>query len=302
MTASSYGQNQLMSWVRFHFRLALGICLVSFGGLVFVVWAGLLYPLTIEQFAMLGYGAITGLDNEKALHEHREFRHRLFGWSHDDHVWMGLIGDKNDVAKIIAESPEGDLSRCLSDHRHSALCMITNHDPGNTRADWVAWWEKHQHMTQSEWMKSGFQKHGLAFSEPLTREQVLQCLKLIGQSSQSSSSSALPRHVIENLKRLLLHESLDTADITPQEVSADPSGATLAGFIAYSEWRAQPMVKHDPFEKKPFSMNTGKLLFSMRPHAPWVFMGTSLLAVFAGSWLIATRNRKRPQSAATAAG
>jgi hypothetical protein len=101
---------------------------------------------------------------------------------------------------------------------------------------------------------------------------------------------------------LLLHESLNPADITPQEVSADPSGATLAGFIAYSEWRAQPMVKHDPFEKKPFSMNTGKLLFSMRPHAPWLFIGTSLLAVFAGSWLIATRNRKRPQSAATAAG
>ena len=174
-------------------RLLLGAALIVLGfGLAIMVWAILIPTLR----ATLPPAMTPSLSPEGRWKDAKRAL-RWGGWIHDSGFVVGWFGDESWVEGLVESMEDGSGYGCDGGHREAALEMITNRtmppeaDPGQF---WSAWWEGHQHLSQEEWIREGFESVGISLRDPpgSESENAMQLLTVLGKVNESFEGSGRP--------------------------------------------------------------------------------------------------------------
>lgn len=221
----------------------VALCLVGAGMAVF--WLAWIFPVqrAMEYHLVAGEGA-----NSPTWWQSQHWRARLW-WRHDDYEGIGENGSKRDVPWIVAIGAPGPMFNGPAEgHKTTALTLITNHTPGETKEAWEQWWKTHQHESQAEWILKGFADYGVKVDLPLPRETALELLNIIGRGMwarwKEPQGEDIPEHIRFNALRLLRDVEFDPGSVTSAELSADSSGKLLKGLLEYKSWNDAHPVRN----------------------------------------------------------
>lgn len=156
------------------------------------------------------------------------------GLDHDSSIAIGRYGDKRWMEWVVKKlKPDHELADCGHGQFHlpDAPFYITNQrlpDGGN----WTTWWATNQHKSQVEWIRDGFQQHGIELHQPLTSNNVVSLLKLIATSRQG--------HLQHNANRWLRDSGFAPEQFYLTSVAPEHRDVVTEGLHGFNLW----LTKH----------------------------------------------------------
>jgi hypothetical protein len=144
---------------------------------------------------------------------------------------------------------------------------MTNQDERDAAA-WLAWWEHNKSKSQEDWIRDGFQKHGVELQTPLTPSNMLALLKMAGctdpalgdeeESQAPPKESQVPHYVRYNAFRWLRDSDFDPYSFRVEDLPAKGGKEVLQGLLRLAA--AQAVLPKDD--------GLGVLNLGRPPHAP----------------------------------
>ncbi len=178
------------------------------------------------------------LHSPKAIWLETERRIRRTGWQHDDFAMVGRYGDKSWAAWIVEKAEAGEeICACGSiGHKDAALEVITNQDPAGDksrekRRQWLQWWERNGEKTQEEWIRDGFAQYGVVLQTPLTTNNIISLLAILGSTN---NESALPSRLGYNAMRWLRDSDVNPLTFTLAWLTPTNSETLFRGLIRFA--------------------------------------------------------------------
>jgi len=210
------------------FLLVMGSVLVAGSSVVAFLWFWLLAPCR-----HVSNGEWVATHSAEALWEETQRKILRIGWGHDDGSMVAGYGGKEWAAWIISGIREGqDIGDCRRGHKDSALQGMTNQGAGFTAKDWLDWWGRNRNKSQRQWLLDGFAQNGVVLQWPLSREDRLRLLEVMGADEKQ------PRGYRLSAFRLLRDSDFDPETITVRDLPPGRADPMLKGLVRFSKWSA----------------------------------------------------------------
>ena len=166
-----------------------------------------------------------------------------YRWGHDGPV--GLFADAEFMAWGMSQTePDDDISGCSAGHRDSYFRQITNQDPGESAAEWLAWWKENASKSQEEWKRDGFTPYGVTVSIPPSEADAIPLLTLLGNVS-TDESDRIPDFVKYNAFRWLRDSDFNPVVFAISHVTnSTPTEIKMGLFEYLRHERAFPTRDH----------------------------------------------------------
>ncbi|MHC4796114.1 MAG: hypothetical protein ACYTF1_05675 [Planctomycetota bacterium] len=106
------------------------------------------------------------------------------GGSHDEFMRLGYYGNEEWVRWLINKLPQSSDDGgmcCTVGLMYGALGIMTNQELAYKPDAWISWWERNKDKTQVEWIREGFEIHGVSLQSPLTQENIISLLRILGR-------------------------------------------------------------------------------------------------------------------------
>ena len=80
---------------------------------------------------------------------------RAFGLGHDEFVWLGKYGSKDDIPSLLYGLKQQTNSEdCTHAHCLDALHTLSGASPGDSYSDWTNWWVREMKRPVPDWHPS----------------------------------------------------------------------------------------------------------------------------------------------------
>ncbi len=156
---------------------------------------------------------------------------RRSGWGHDDPV--GAFADAEFMAWAMSQIGSGDdISSCSAGHRDSDFREITNQDPGESAAEWLAWWKGNASKSQEEWIRDGFTPYGVTVRIPPSEADAMPLLTLLGNVS-TDGPNRIPYFVKYNAFRWLRDSDFNPVAFAISHVTDSTPAEIKTGLLEY---------------------------------------------------------------------
>lgn len=157
-----------------------------------------------------------------------------WGWTHNDGFRVRLHGDKEWFARTIEGIGDDDRIGCFAGHKEFALRVMTNQDVPSKAQAWKTWWEENKQKTQEEWIRDGFEQAGISLHTPLTTEDAVALLELLGDLDEEAGSRKHPFHRHFNAFRWLRDSEFDPQTLRLADLPEQDAEVVLTGLVEYS--------------------------------------------------------------------
>jgi hypothetical protein len=156
---------------------------------------------------------------------------RRYRWGHDDPV--GCFANAEFMAWAMSQTrPDDDISGCSAGHRDKDFRQITNQDPGDSAAEWLAWWKENEARSQEEWIRDGFTPHGVTVSIPPSEADTIPLLTLLGNVS-TNEADQIPWFVKYNAFRWLRDSDFNPVAFAVSNVTESTQAQVKTGLLEY---------------------------------------------------------------------
>ncbi|MBN2581641.1 MAG: hypothetical protein JXL80_01135 [Planctomycetes bacterium] len=173
-------------------------------GILAVGYLGFLRPLRLMQSEEFHYDADDA--------EMRQLCHLIMLWHpnpHDQFINLWHVGDESSIPYILwalrgmPQRRDGGME-CTWWHGFDALRHITNNSVGDTREDWVRWYEANRHRSIMEWWADGFTAEGFDVAANGSGDSVRHLLAAMGRTTWCLDDPKpwLSRNAVRMLARL----------------------------------------------------------------------------------------------------
>lgn len=175
-----------------------------------------------------------------------------FGWGHLDPI--GPYADAEFMSWAMSHTrPDDDISGCVAGHRVGGFRQITNHDLGDSAAEWLAWWQQNEAKSQEEWIRDGFTPYGVTVGIPPSEADTIPLLTLLGNVS-TNESDRIPGFVKYNAFRWLRDSGFNPVAFAISNATESTQTVITAGLLEYFR-RERIFPKRDHVGELTFGEN-----------------------------------------------
>ncbi|HOI56060.1 MAG TPA: hypothetical protein PLP01_12480 [Phycisphaerae bacterium] len=171
---------------------------------------------------------------------------------HDQFINLWHVGDASSIPYILwalRAMPENGPMACTWWHGLDALKHITNHSDGNTRQDWVRWYEANRHRSVMQWWADGFAAEGFDVQADGSGDSVRQLLAVMGRSYwfQEAPKPWLAHNAARMLNQLdREHVRAAVADVLRSGTAAERRGLGWYAGGRFRFWTGLPREEAEP--------------------------------------------------------
>jgi hypothetical protein len=162
-------------------------------------------------------------------------------WPHDTFHYVGRYGDEEWARRVMERMGPADRRSCRTEHRVDAMRTIANRG-FSVGAECMAWWDENKTRPQETWIREGFAEYGVDLQTPLTTDNTIALLKLVGSFDLSKKDP--PKYIHYNAFRWLRDSDFDAGDFPVGDVPREELAAVVKGLVKYAAMEAEAPKRH----------------------------------------------------------